>query len=346
MKDQNSSFLRTPYRWRRAAATLVAAMLLAQTPMQAALALAENEPALPAAIAQAIAKQEARIHKGPVTVRKGSRQVKHFVPELSFPENPSNHDIASARVFEEPLVPIGSTSNDSSNKELARVLVNFKDSGSLNIEGISEFLSNHPDSPWRASLELNVGLKKLESGEITDAMNLFQSSWDSSKEEKNPRSKALADRSIAELLLLDARLGKTEELKNLFAQIRGRKFTGSNEQKVEGARVGLSMMLSHPEKSFKCGPYALASLMQMQSKSESAHELIKSAKSTSRGTNLTEVKALADKVGLKLQMAKRTKGAAFIVPSVMHWKVGHFAAMVEEKKRPDTSQRPYIRSPG
>ncbi|MCA9815504.1 MAG: hypothetical protein KC652_10355 [Cyanobacteria bacterium HKST-UBA01] len=331
MKDQNSSFLRTPYRWRRAAATLVAAMLLAQTPMQAALALAENEPALPAAIAQAIAKQEARIHKGPVTVRKGSRQVKHFVPELSFPENPSDQDIASARVFEEPLVPIGSTSNDSSNKELARALVNFKDSGSLNIEGISEFLSNHPDSPWRASLELNVGLKKLESGEITDAMNLFQSSWDSSKEEKNPRPKALADRSIAELLLLDARLGKTEELKNLFAQIRGRKFTGSNEQKVEGARVGLSMMLSHPEKSFKCGPYALASLMQMQPKSESAHELIKSAKSTSRGTNLTEVKALADKVGLKLQMAKRTKGAAFIVPSVMHWKVGHFAAMVEEK---------------
>ena len=35
--------------------------------------------------------------------------------------------------------------------------------------------------------------------------------------------------------------------------------------------------------------------------------------------------------GLSMQMAKRSPGAAFIVPSVVHWKLGHYAAIVAAK---------------
>lgn len=37
------------------------------------------------------------------------------------------------------------------------------------------------------------------------------------------------------------------------------------------------------------------------------------------------------KVGLKYQIARRSKGARFIVPCVMHWKLGHFAAITAQK---------------
>ena len=38
----------------------------------------------------------------------------------------------------------------------------------------------------------------------------------------------------------------------------------------------------------------------------------------------------AHEVGLNFQMARRPPGATLIVPAVMHWKVGHFAAIVKQ----------------
>ena len=39
---------------------------------------------------------------------------------------------------------------------------------------------------------------------------------------------------------------------------------------------------------------------------------------------------LSRKIGLNYQMAFRKHGAEFVVPSVVHWKVGHYAALVRK----------------
>lgn len=54
-------------------------------------------------------------------------------------------------------------------------------------------------------------------------------------------------------------------------------------------------------------------------------------KSPQTGFSLSAVQAMSSDLGLKLQMAKRRPGATVIVPSVVHWKVGHFAALVREE---------------
>ena len=58
--------------------------------------------------------------------------------------------------------------------------------------------------------------------------------------------------------------------------------------------------------------------------------MIKSA-STQRGFSLTQVAALSREMGLDFQMAFRGGGAAFVVPSVIHWKVGHYAAIIRRE---------------
>src|SRR5215831_6477406 len=78
-------------------------------------------------------------------------------------------------------------------------------------------------------------------------------------------------------------------------------------------------------------------------------EILNSA-STQQGFSLTQVAELSKKVGLNYQMAfrERSNGNAgagsskskiknqkskidFVVPSVVHWKVGHYAAMVRQE---------------
>ena len=71
---------------------------------------------------------------------------------------------------------------------------------------------------------------------------------------------------------------------------------------------------------------------------------ISNAASTQKGFSLPQVAELSKKVGLNYQMAFRSSKSEirdqkseieqrgdFIVPSVVHWKVGHYAAMVRQE---------------
>ena len=46
---------------------------------------------------------------------------------------------------------------------------------------------------------------------------------------------------------------------------------------------------------------------------------------------MVQVAELSKKIGLNYQMAFREVGGALAVPSVVHWKVGHYAAMVRQQ---------------
>jgi hypothetical protein len=50
--------------------------------------------------------------------------------------------------------------------------------------------------------------------------------------------------------------------------------------------------------------------------------------STKNGTSLWQVRSVSRRVGLRYEAAKRNPGAALPVPCIIHWKVGHYAAVV------------------
>ncbi len=216
------------------------------------------------------------------------------------------------------------------NEALANVLRSYK-SNPEDLSGITKFLSSYPNSRWCASLDLNLGLKKFRKGYLSDALNLWKSSWELSKSESGQLQKSVADRALALVMTLNARLGNQSDLRTYFAEIKNRPLSGSNESLIAGASTGLWTMEHHPDIAFKCGPYAVSTLLNLKNKTHANfNPIIENVKSTSQGTNLAQVKGWADAVGLKYQMAKRTKGAPVIVPSVVHWKLGHFGAMTSK----------------
>jgi ABC-type bacteriocin/lantibiotic exporter with double-glycine peptidase domain len=52
--------------------------------------------------------------------------------------------------------------------------------------------------------------------------------------------------------------------------------------------------------------------------------------STARGLSLSAVQAVSQKVGLNYQMAFRSRGAPIVFPAVVHWGLGHYAAIVDK----------------
>lgn len=248
-----------------------------------------------------------------------------------FSSAPSDADILAVRLFEEPLVPIGRTT-DSENRALARQLMRYiENGGGEALAPFDAFLTAHPASPWRASLLVNLGLVHRRRGHISRALGAWEESWNLSKGAADPSARAVADRALGEYAGLLGRLGREETLGALLADTEGRVIGGSAAEKVSTARDALAQMRTKPERSFRCGPLALDRVLAALRSNYASPKAVSDFPSTSEGTSLAQIVKLANDVGHPMQMAKRDSGSPVTLPAVIHWKSGHFAALVRQR---------------
>jgi RHS repeat-associated protein len=311
---------------------MVASLLATNSPVQLALA-ADHSERLGFHPLRLLADITGRTKKANHPAKRPSQAelTKPIHRALAFPSNPSDLDILNARVFAEPLVPMDDKSSSSENRALASSLLALKNkSDPEDISDLVGFLNAYPKSRWRPALEVNLGQLRLETGYLSEALKYWSSAWESSKTQATPGRKAVADQAISNLVLLEAQLGLMSSLEAHLSEIGQRIFTGSIEWKVKNARNGLWAMQHSPQTAFKCGPFAVNTLLFLNSKTMGRSETIKKAASTAKGTNLAQLEDWSKQVGLKLQMARRSPGSKIIVPAVAHWKVGHFCAITGE----------------
>jgi RHS repeat-associated protein len=284
---------------------------------------------------------------------------------LEFSANPTPQELFRARVFEEPLVPIGGEPNAAENAALAAALLGYsKRSGPDDFSSLTGFLEKHPKSSWSAALLTDLGLEYYNTAHYSLALEAWARAWSHAKDVTDARGKALMDRAAGELAYMYARLGRMTELEPLLNSVEGRVFFGASTEKIAGAREGLWNMKHHPEISFRCGPLALHRIKLAVDASNPATEIINESASTQQGFSLAQVADLSKKVGLNYQMAFRgqvgTRSTAsptkiengtrwnaslpFIVPSVVHWKVGHYAAIVRREGERYLLQDPTFRN--
>jgi RHS repeat-associated protein len=270
-----------------------------------------------------------------VQVKTGPRSVTIVKPELKFSADPTDLELRTARVFHEPLVPMSTGAVSGETLALAAAIKAFKNAtvpavgkDKQDLAPFEKFLADYPSSRWVPSVQVNLAEIKFKSGYLSEALSLFQAAWEGAKGETDRDKAAVANQAISSLLVIDARVGRKEELKKYLALVDKRAFFGSAEQKVRGAREGLCCMENLPGRSFKCGPMALNSILNMTKTSPEMNPILEKAQSTVKGTNLAQVRDWSNQVGLKYQAAKRAKGAAFVYPSVFHWSVDHFGAIV------------------
>jgi RHS repeat-associated protein len=251
---------------------------------------------------------------------------------LEFSARAAAEEISRARVFEEPLAPIGSEPSGEENAALAAALRGYaKRSGPDDFSSLMAFLDAHPASPWRAALLVNLGIEYYNTAYYSRALEAWREAWALGQKATNAAGRSLADRAVCELAGLYSRLGRMSELEALLKSVESRMFLGGATERINLAREALSMMQHQPGISFRCGPLALQSIKRALDPQASLEPAILNSASTQQGFSLAQVEELSRQVGLNPQMAFRTGGAPeFIVPSVVHWKVGHYAALVRQ----------------
>jgi RHS repeat-associated protein len=251
-------------------------------------------------------------------------------PQFSDP--PTDNEIFRGHFFAEPLIPAGTTS-PAENKELVQALLAFSHrQSSDDVSAISRFLNEHPSSPWRLSLLTDLGTFYRYTGHFLKALEAWEEAWQVGKAETRPELVTVANSAVAELAQLNGRLGRYERLMPLLAEVEGRDFRGPTSEKIQGVRDGLWLMQNRPEDSFKCGPFALGRVRAISHPTNLFDPKITAARSTTNGTSLAQLTTLADELKLNLQPTKRKPGSEIIVPAVVHWKAGHYAALVREEE--------------
>ena len=291
----------------------------------------------------------------PAKVVQINRAVPNVEPPkttLEFSASPTIQEISRARVFEEPLVPIGGEPSANENVALAAALLSYaKRSGPDDFISLTEFLEKHPQSPWRAALLTDLGLAYYNTAHYSLALEAWREAWALGQKATDAKGKFLADRAVCELAGLYSRLGRMTELEALLKSIEKRMFIGGATERINMAREALWSMQNRPEVSFRCGPLALQSIKRSLNPHSPVEMEIFNSASTQKGFSLPQVAELSKKVGLNYQMAFRgspvgTRSTAsqnnlengtrwnaslpFVVPSVIHWKVGHYAAIVRQ----------------
>ena len=309
---------------------LILAALLPASQM-AQPSVVRSAPAAPAGAARPIPRKAAPAEPE-IAVNTTVPKVEAPPATLTFAAKPTPEEIFRARLFEEPMVPVGGTPSAAESAALAAAMLGYaRRSGPDDFTSLTDFLKKHPNSPWRAALLVNLGLEAYRTAHYTLCLDHWAEAWRLARDAADAPARALADRAAGELAGLFARLGRMTELGALLSAVEGRVFSGPAAEQISRARAGLWAMQNEPDVSFRCGPLALHRIQLLTDPQHARTDLVHRSKSPQTGFSLPQVAELSREMGMPYRMAFRAPSAALAVPSVIHWKVGHYAAIVRQE---------------
>ncbi len=228
----------------------------------------------------------------------------------------------------EPLVKTKATMANEDEDLSAAVSVFQHRQDPSDLSSLTAYLAKYPHSGWSTALWTNIGLSYLHDGYFSRALDAWQKAWIEGKDASAPEARALTDRAVGELASLNASMGRSDDLALLFGQLDGRKVSGPATETIQSAREMLTLVKTDPRHLFNCGPLALRALLLTQGVSADKLNFLQFYNGGPEGTTLAELGGLASKVKLDYRLVRRSVDEAVPVPSVVHWKVGHFAAIV------------------
>lgn len=249
-----------------------------------------------------------------------------------FSKEPADEEIFRVHFFEEPLVPTEGKPSAEENTSLVYALASFSQRKSEDdFTAITDYLKKYPGGRWQGALLANLGICYRRTGYYNEAMNAWEKAWEVLKNQKATKVKVLADRAVSELLLINAWVGRKERMEALLKEIEDRVIEGPAVERVSSVKAALWTMKNKPGVSFKCGPYALNTIAAIRDSTNVINDTLMAVQSIAKGFSLSELQGLAQAVTLDYQMAFRPPGAAVISRAVVHWKLGHYSALLREE---------------
>ena len=235
---------------------------------------------------------------------------------------------AQSALFPEALVPTKVTTAAEDNALLDAVIRYQASATADNFTPLETFLAQHANSGWNAALLTNLGLLYFHSGYLSKAIGAFQQAWTDGSSATETHAKAMVDRAVGELLFLQARLGDPATLQTDLTEIGTRSLSGPATEMLVAARQVLANHLQPPAVASLSGPPPLKTLLLAAGAPPATAGFLNLYRSTTVQPTLAQLGQIATQAGIAHRLIYRAAGSAVPVPSVVHWKIDHFAALV------------------
>jgi YD repeat-containing protein len=243
----------------------------------------------------------------------------------------TTQQILQMQTFREGVVWIGGKEpSEAENKQLLDILNNLdKPSWRSSLE---KFLQEHPKSPWAASLEYDYASFYRRTGRTTKALEQFETAWTLAKNDTSPQGQNLAGAILANWMDLLSSLGRSDKLKELIAVGDQWHFVNAEDRdKFQGAKNSYYLMQAHPNIAYRCGTFALKAVAEKLQVNNPALEELTELPSPTNGFSMASLVDIAKKYGLHMVAVRRTAGQDLVVPSVVHWRQNHYAAILDRQ---------------
>ncbi|WP_321818384.1 MULTISPECIES: RHS repeat-associated core domain-containing protein [unclassified Paraburkholderia] len=228
--------------------------------------------------------------------------------------------------FAEPLVATAPTAADEDQSLANAISSSDRDHASA----LNTFLAQYPKSGWAASILTNQGLSALHDGHFSIAIAKWKGAWELGRKSNEPQARAVVDRAVGELSRLYVALGQLGAAKALLNDIGDRPVTGSATESIQTVRDTLALVGRDKAHLYNCGPTALRYLIQTLTPDDKSSALLPFAPVGPQGLSMADLIRLAGSKGFDAKVVKRQEGQPVPIPSVIHWKLGHYGTVTAQ----------------
>lgn len=244
------------------------------------------------------------------------------------PPAPSALDAIRGARLAEPLIQTKLTT-PAEDEALAAAIARYEQrTAPDDLTSLAAFAGAYPQSGWTAGVLTNLGLSYRHDGRFSRAIEAWRGAWRLGKPATEPRAKAMVDRAFGELIRLQAAFGRFDEVAALFKEMGKRPITGSATELVQEARELLVLTKKDPRHLYNCGPVGLKLLILAQNPKEKRGDFLQWYRVGPNGASLADLDALATQAQFEHRLIFRSPGQPVPAQGLIHWKLGHYAALV------------------
>jgi RHS repeat-associated protein len=257
--------------------------------------------------------------------------------------------LVSRVIFADPLLPVtADLPADEDTRTLADLVARMPEMPvpEDQRQAFEAYLAASPGSPWAPSVRCQLARYYLSIGRFTPALEHYRTAWTEARGQEAGHGRSVADLALAGLAELLASLGRDQELGGVLEETRGRLLGGhAGQVRYDRAVEAYGRMTAHPAASFRCGLAALEALGKELGVEEGRLAVLRGMEAAPAGLSLADLKSLAGRLGLEMQAVALGQADDVPVPSVVHLRAGHFAAVLRRQEGRVLVSDPVFRQP-
>lgn len=239
--------------------------------------------------------------------------------------------IRQEKVFAEPIEYVGVTvPPEAESQALYDALVEMRQFPDPKV--LEKYIAAHQNSVWVPSVRTLLGQWYAGQGRMSAALEHWSAAWPALKSGTGEREKRTGDYLLAHWTRLLTGLGQVERLEQVLEECTGRTLDHPDHGKALGrAAAALERSKRLPWESFRCGTVAMAATVKALNLGQPVRCDAFQAHSPPEGFSLRDLEQIAQRYQWPLVAVERTQGVELLVPSVVHWRQGHYGAIVARR---------------